>query len=110
MIQVFRIDGRDVKIDAVELEAIRECVAARLAAETDDIYRQLEKELRGSIAVVSPDDTRLGAWALTETDGQLALVRIPPRGRVNHLFEAKLAREGGHWKVTDLAHKVMRAL
>lgn len=108
--QVFALGDKKIIIDEAQLEAIRKAVVERLATEQDDVYRSLRKELEHSIAVVSPDDTRLGAWVLTVRDNQLALVRIPPRSAVNYIFVAKLVRnEEGRWAVTDLFDERMIA-
>jgi hypothetical protein len=108
--QVFTFGDKTIVVDEAQLEAIRKAVVARLATEDDDIYRSLKKELEQSIAVVSPEDTRLGAWVLTVRDNQSALIRIPPRSAVNYIFVAKLARDyEGRWVVTDLFDERMMA-
>ncbi len=108
--QVFTLGDETIVIDEAQLEAIRKAVAENLATKDEDIYRSLKQELERAIAVISPDDTRLGAWVLTTRDNQLALVRIPPRGAINYIFVAKLARDyQGRWVVTDFFDERMMA-
>ena len=107
---VFTAGGQEIIIDEAQLEAIRRAVLERLASEEGDLYRSLQRDLEHSIAVVGPDDTRLGAWVLTVRDDQLALIRIPPRSKVNYIYVAKLARdEEGRWVVTDFWEERMMA-
>lgn len=105
----FRLKNETILIGEAEMEAIREVVVVWLAKEKDDTIRSLKAELQGSIAVIGPNDSRLGPWVLTDREGQLALVRIPPRSAVNYLFVAMLAREEGHWVVVEFFQERMIA-
>lgn len=106
----FKLKMETVLVDEQELEAIRKVVMERLASVNDDVCRQLMRELSMAVAIVGPEDSRLGPWALTERDGQLALVRIPPRSGMNYIFVAKLSRQKGHWVVSDFYQERMKAL
>jgi hypothetical protein len=108
-VQRFTVNDQTVTIDDSGLEQIRTAVVEHLRKRDDDIGKQLAEELQGAIAVVSPDDSRLGQWALTEYDKGLALVRIPPRSAVNYRFVAKLDRQDGRWTVTDFHQERMMA-
>jgi hypothetical protein len=105
----FRVKGETIRIDEGELEAIRKAVVDLLSTKDDDVHRALREDLQKSIAVVGPEDSRLGPWALTDREDSLALVRIPPRGAINYSFVAKLSREGGRWHVTDFYQERMYA-
>ena len=109
MMRIFQLPTGTFKIDERELEDIRQAVIRRLAAEKDETSHSLKEELQKAIVILGPEDSRLGPWALTEREGALALVRIPPRSAVNYLFVAKLAREKDRWMVTEFFQEIMTA-
>lgn len=110
VMQIFRLSTGVFKIDEGELEAIRQAVIEKLASETDMVSHSLKEELQKSIAVISSEDTRIGPWVLSDRNGVLVLIRIPPRSMVNYLFVAKLSREGDHWLVIDFYQERMTSL
>ena len=108
-VQTFNVGGQVVTIGTDDLEKIRTAVVDQLRNAADDISKTLADELAGAIAVVGPDDTRLGQWVLTERGNGLALVRIPPRAAVNYMFVARLDRQNGRWLVTNIDQERMMA-
>lgn len=103
----FRLKNEKVVIGEADLEGMRRAVIERLATEDSEPNRFMIRELEGAIAVIGPEDSRLGCWELTVRDGRLALVRVPPRGVMNLLFVAVLANESARWKVTEFSEERM---
>lgn len=104
----YHVHDQAVRIDEAELERIRSCVLRALAP-YDDERKALREELQRSIAIVGPDEVRLGAWVLTERDGSLVLVWHSPRAAINHAFVAILDRRDGEWHVVELREERMLA-
>jgi hypothetical protein len=105
----FRINNEKVVISEADLEGIRRAVIERLASEDSEPNRFMKRELEGAIAVIGPEDSRLGRWELTVRDGRLTLVRVPPRDAVNLLFVAVLAKESARWIVKEFSEERMRS-
>jgi hypothetical protein len=106
----FSVGGTTLRIDESDLEQIRQAVVASLEKANAEPHKTLARELAGAIAVLGPDDSRLGAWALVNRDESLALVRVPPRSSVNYIVVATLARRDQRWTVVELFQERMRAL
>ncbi|MEO1082194.1 MAG: hypothetical protein AAFY29_21735 [Pseudomonadota bacterium] len=104
----FHIQGEPVEIRESDLEAIRSAVIARLSLEEDELHNALSQELARSIAILGPQDSRLGRWGLTERGGALALVRFPDRDVVNYIFGATLGFRDSRWEVIDLFEERMQ--
>lgn len=70
-----------------------------LVAQGDHDSLFLAEELMTVVPVVESDGVVIGRWLLKVLDGQLVLVRMPPRGPVMYFFEARLAHTEHGWRV-----------
>lgn len=108
--QEFVLNGQRIVISENSLEAIRKVVHDRLADQDGETFALLADEIGRSMAMVGPDESRIGRWVLSERSDGLSLVRIPPRNEVNYIFVSKLHFEDGVWSAETVLQERMSAL